>query len=253
MKNLLIGVLAAIILTISGYFAWQYYLQQHSVTVVFDNARGLQTHAKVWMNGVMIGEVRNVSLSPNGVDIEIYIHQQHWSGLTDNSLFVIDPSPNDNHAVIRVKKSEQEGKPIQPQQRIQGVNSLIMWNMSEFSGRMQQFINSQSIKELVNNLKRFHQELDDTIKDMDWNSVDEQIRNDIQQLSQEIDQAINSGQLQQRLDEFIERIENLKISLNKISNGEEVKKLVKSLERLAQQIQQQLPNQKDRLGTELKP
>lgn len=113
MKKVLVIIVLLVAVAAGVFGGWQFYQRQNSITVIFDEAKGLQPGAVVQMSGIEIGEVRDLTISEEGVDVSIRIDQSAKKRLSSNSLFLIDSTPEGGKpALVLVKDGAPGGMPL---------------------------------------------------------------------------------------------------------------------------------------------
>jgi hypothetical protein len=159
-KKIALGLLLAALVAAGGYGAWYCYRQQNMVTIVFADALGLVPDAGVWMTGLEIGKVEQVRLADDGVEVTVFIRPAARKQLTDKALFVIDPGLDKKTSpIVRVKAGPPGGGPLQGGTKIRGMNSLALWEVSDFPERLKEFMNEPQLKEGLRQLDELGQEL----------------------------------------------------------------------------------------------
>lgn len=144
---LILGVAAA-------YASWRIYLHSNSITVVFTNAQGVKPDTGVWMDGIQIGRVLDLKIARDGVAIGIFLPADVRDQLTDKSLFVIDNREDKGTGpIIRVKNLSKSGNPLIAGMRLKGVDSFMVWQLSDFQEKVKKILNDPRVKEDLNQLR----------------------------------------------------------------------------------------------------
>ncbi len=148
MKKFSIILLVLVVCSGTAYISWRTYLRSNSVTVVFANAQGIQPGAGVWMAGIKIGRVLDLKISRDGVAIVLFLPDEVRHQLTDHALFVIDPSGDGGQPpIIRVKDLSRTGHPLKRNMRLKGVDSLLVWQLSDLQEKVQRIMNDPHVRE----------------------------------------------------------------------------------------------------------
>ena len=224
---------------------WQFYQKQNSITVVFDEAKGLQPGALVQMSGIDIGKVRDLTLSGEGIDVSICLDRPARKRLSSNALFVIDPNPGgDKPALVLVKDGASGGLPLTAQTRIQGISSVTLWQLSDLSNQIGQMMDSPPVRDFVKNLKVFEQEMDEAIRNFDSDDMQKRLEKKISQLTEEFEQVLHETEAKQKLEQLSSTIARFKAGISRTGDSDEAKKLFHALDDLGRRVQEELTSRK---------
>lgn len=238
------GVRIVVLLAVAAacvFAGWQFYQRGSRIIVVFDDAQGLQPGALVRMAGIDIGEVRDLTISEHGVDVAIRLDRAAKERLTANALFVIDPNPDGGKpALVLVKDGAPGGTPLTAQARIRGVNSIILWQLSDLSKQLGQLLDSPPVLDFINNLKEVEREMDEAIRNFDSAAMRRRLEKNIAQLTREFEQALQETDAKQKLEQISRAITRLHAAIARIGDSDEAKRLGQTLDDLGRRVQEEL-------------
>ncbi|MFH2124111.1 MAG: MlaD family protein [Pseudomonadota bacterium] len=245
MKKVLGTIVLLSVVAVCVFGGWQFYQKRSSITVVFNEAKGLQPGALVQMSGIDIGKVRNLALSGEGIDVSICLDQSAKKRLSSNSLFVIDSNPRGGKpALVLVKDGAPGGMPLVAQTRIQGVNSTMLWQLSDFSNKIEQMMDSKPVRDFVKNLNGHEKEMDEAIRNFDSDAMKKRLEEKILQLSEEFEQVLHEADAKQKLEQISSTITRLSAAISRIRDSDEAKKLGLALDDLGRRVQAELTARK---------
>jgi len=241
MKKVL-GTIVLLAVAAAGLFGgWQFYQEQNSITVVFDEAKGLQPGAPVQMAGINIGKVRDLTIAEDGIEVSIRLDRAAIKRLSSTSLFVIDANPGGGKpALILVKDGAPGGMPLTAQTRIRGVSSVVLWQLSDLSKQLGQLIDSPPVRDFVKNLNVFEKEMGEAIRNFDDKAMQKRLEERIKQLTAEFDQILHETNAKQKLEQMSMAITRLRAALSRIGDSDEAKRLGQALDDLGRKVQQEL-------------
>ncbi|MBW6479827.1 MAG: MCE family protein [Bacteroidales bacterium] len=155
MKKLGIAALCLVIIAVVVVSVWFGYKQHNSITIVFAEAYGISSGASVLMNGVVIGNVKNIKLASDGVEVIIVLNQNVREYLTTNALFAIDPGvDNGSLPVVRVKAGQAGGAPLAQNARLKGMNSFVLWQVTDIPQKINDFINDPHLQNSLQQIEK---------------------------------------------------------------------------------------------------
>lgn len=244
MKNVL-GTIVLLLLLLAGVFGgWQYYQKQNSITVVFEDANGLQTGALVQMGGIDIGKVRDLNLSEEGIDVSICLDRSAKKRLSSNSLFVINSNPGGGKpALVLVKDGPPGGIPLTAQTKIKGINSIAFWQLSDISKQIGQIMDSQPVRDFLS-LQDNEKEMDEAIRNFDNEGMQKRLEKMTQQLSEDFEQVLHDTDTKQKLEQISNTLTRLSAAISRIEESDEAKKLSQALDDLGHRVQTELAKRK---------
>ncbi len=122
--------LVVLVVAVGGLVAWlAAQPARHRIYVQFKDAQGLKRGHKVLFRGVAVGEVTNVTLTPEGaVKTEVWLYEEHKSlihagatgRITQNSLVSVSGEKS-----IEMTNPSDQGSPIAAGTELQGVEGLM--------------------------------------------------------------------------------------------------------------------------------
>ena len=225
----------------AGIGSYMYYIEKNAVTVLFTDAKGLKPGTDVFMNGVDIGDVNDIEFENGKVAAIILFHWKYRKYITDNSMFFIDSDTDlGRPPVILVRNSEADAKPLAVGKRIKGVDSFLKWNTQAYSYKLKEFMESEQLNKMFEDLKRHEQDFRELFEESTLNEIEEQIREDLQQLAVELENALISKDVYKELQEINEKIVNLKQVLGNVQESEEAQELEEALENFKKRVQEKI-------------
>ena len=241
-----LAIIALLAVVAAGCFGgWQFYQKQNSITVVFDDAQGLQPGALVQMAGIDIGKVRGLTIAEDGIEVSIRLDRTAKKRLSANALFVIDSDPEAGHpARVLVKDGAPGGMPLTAQTRIRGVDSVVLWQLSDLSKQIGQIMDSPPVRDFVNNLKVFEREMDEAIRNFDDQAMQKRLEKKIEQLTAEFEQIMQETDAKQKLEQMSMTITRLRAAIARIGESAEAKRLGQALDDLGRKVQKELAARK---------
>lgn len=173
MRRILGIILFLILMVGAGIGSYLYYLEKNAVTVLFTDAKGLKPGADVFMNGVDIGNVNDIELENGKVAVIILFHWKYRKHVTDKSMFFIDSDTAlGRPPVILVRNSEADGKPLVAGERINGVDSFLKWNAQAYSNKIEEFMESEQVNKMFEDLKRLEQDFRKLFEESTSNEIE---------------------------------------------------------------------------------
>ncbi len=133
------------------YGGWLVYRYHYSMVVEFSGAKGLHSGAPVIKSGLEIGEVLGLKISPNGIDVRLFIDPSAQKLLTTTALFVIAPAAPGygNVPEIMVKDGAPGGLRLNYGAKIRGVDSVTLWEMSDLSKQLRQMLDEPPLRNFI--------------------------------------------------------------------------------------------------------
>lgn len=243
-KTLGIVVLLAT-LAAGGFGGWQFYQRQNSIIVVFDEAKGLQPGAPVQMGGIAIGKVRDLAIAEDGIDVTILLDREAQRRLSSTSLFVIDANPGGEKPVqVLAKDGAPGGIPLTARTRIRGVNSVVLWQLSDLSKQIGQLLDSQPVRDFAKNLNAFEKEMDEAIRNFDDRAMQKRLEEKVKQLAAEFEQVLHDADAKQKLEQMSLALNRLSAAIARIGDSEEAKRLGQAVDDLGRKVQKELAGRK---------
>jgi ABC-type transporter Mla subunit MlaD len=238
----ILGIIFIFIFMIgAGIGSYMYYIEKNAVTVLFTDAKGLKPGADVFMNGVDIGDVNDIELENEKVAAIILFHGKYRKHITDKSTFFINSDTAlGRPPVVLVRNSETDGTPLVAGERIEGVDSFLKWDTQAYSYKLKEFMESEQVNKMFEDLKRLEQDFRKLFEESTLNEIEEQMRDDLQQLAVELEDALISKDVYKELQKINEKIVKLKQTLENVQESDEAQELKESLENLKKKVQENI-------------
>ncbi|MCF6290962.1 MAG: MlaD family protein [Desulfobacterales bacterium] len=241
-KNVLItALIVTAILAAAGTTAFFLWPQGETFAVTFKNSKQLQPGARVYLSGIDIGEVKSVELVNGNINVTVRLAREHKGRIPRTTMFYIDTDQNaPKEKCILAKVTGRAGESIKDGDILEGTDSFLAWKMSEVADQVRDSIDSPQVRQLLQDLERFVNDFNEVLNDIDWDQLEEDLRQQAQSLIEDIDQAIRSEEVQQGLEELEDRIDRIQRALVEVGESEEARRLHEALEGLYNRLDEEL-------------
>jgi ABC-type transporter Mla subunit MlaD len=234
-------ILVAIIVTVGivGGLA-AYFLNRPSFQVVFADAKQLKPGDKIYLAGQIAGKVVKIEPQPEGtVAVAAHIDHKFQELMTTESAFFINQDPSIPHRmglmVRPARGSADRGRPLTPQDRVDGIDSLFLWEGLDVADHLRKITRTEPWQRLVREFDFLAQDFKKEIEQIDIGRLNQELQSNIKALSQHLKGGLQDGS-QQRIQELTREIEGIQQDLQRISN-QEAKKLLESVTRFKEQLE----------------
>lgn len=241
--TIIISILVIMALVIVGTSA--YFLRQGELfTVTFNNSKNLRTGAKVYLAGIDIGDVKAVEFMNGNIYVKIQLSSKYKGKIPRDTIFFINTDCNNSvEKCILAKVSNPISNPIKDGDVLEGLDSAVVWRMSEFADQIRDSIDSPQVRNLIQKIEQFTKDFNESLKQIDWDKLGIDIRKQTQALVEDIDKAMQSKQVQRNLQEIEKKIISLKNATRNAGESEEARRLQEALEGLYNKIYEELNKQ----------
>lgn len=241
-RNSVTVIIIAALLGAVGLTAFFSFQNDETFTVVFKDAKKLESGANVYLSGIAIGNVKDIDFDNGKVKVFIGLDKKFQNKLPKNSSFFIMPEPKEhNNKCVLVQISEPEVNDyIKTGDIVEGIDSEYQLKRLELSEAINEIINSESAKELAQNINRFAKDFKEALDKIDWNKLEEEIQKEVLSLAVDIDKALQSEEIKTAFEQIEEKINKVQNALQKVAESEEAKQLNEALENFYQKLEKEL-------------
>ena len=220
-----------------------YFLQGARYFLIFDEAKKLKAGDNVYLAGVDIGDVKNITLHNGTIQVEIKIDKKNQGQLTNNSRFFIESSSDEsNPSSILVKNLKPGGKPLLSNDTIIGISSYIEWHTLELSEKFKNYTDSDQAKQWKKYLAEQKEELEKKLNETDWEQVGQDVKQEFMELKDNIEKTLQSDEAQEMKKDIGENLNKVGKLLKNIGESKEANDLRQSLNNLYKRFEEELSN-----------
>jgi paraquat-inducible protein B len=241
-RNAVTAIIVVALLGAVGLTAGYFFQQDETFGVVFKDAKQLEPGANVYLSGVDIGDVKAVNLDNGKVKVLIKLDNKFRNKIPKNASFFIIPGHKEqrNKSVLVQISEPPTNDYIKAGDIVEGIDSEYKLRRLELSEAINEIINSESVKELAQNINRFAKDFKNALDQVDWNELEEEIQEEARSLSDDIDKALQSEEIKTAFEQIEKKINKVQNVLQGVAESEEAKQLQKALENFYQKLDKEL-------------
>ena len=206
-RSFIAAVIISLGLIVMGLVYWfEIHTNDLEISIVFDSAEGLGKDAKIVLNNVPVGEVRDVKTTDSGgVIVDARVYKRYREKVNSSSAFIIesaDSTPGLDKRQISVEVLKEDAPPFPEGAREEG-----------YSSRPQFFVRT-SKKILESAYDQFNDwlgEFQTGLKDLSEDERIEELKRNMRELMEETRRGAERG-----VEEFNKEVPRLREELNRI-------------------------------------
>jgi hypothetical protein len=245
MSRFFIGL--ALVLAVAAGGAFYLLQRETSFSVVFTDAKKLNEGDIVYLSGNPVGRVLTVSPENGKVRIGVHIDRKYRDRLTGKSTFFIgrDAAIPGHMSLLARTPFADKGSQLTSEDKVEGIDSFLVWSSLEMADKISGAIRSEPWQPLVQELGFIAQDFNKAVTKIDIDRLGLKFRSDIENLSNEIDKALQNHAVKNSLFNVQNQTEQILDRLKELGDSEESRQLQIALKNFQNRIAEEIHRQEN--------
>jgi predicted DNA-binding WGR domain protein len=139
-----------------------------------------------------------------------------------------------------VKNIRAKANPLKPGQVVVGTDSSFKWSAYDFAKGMNEFVESDQVRQTQESMRSYVEELDRQLQEIDWNQLGSGMQRRMEKFSRDLEEALKDEDLQNLRQEVEKSYQEALAALNRVQNSQESQELRESIDHFYRNFQKEL-------------
>ena len=244
-----ISIVLVFLLIIAGFVVsyYYFYLPSNTITILFHDSKRLVPGDKLYLKRICVGKVMEVKPEQEKVAVDLKINKKYRDQFTStNAFFIAQDEKIPGRQCVLSRTSVAIGIPLQPGDKIEGIDSFILWKGLDIADNFQQILQTKSMQKLLSDFDQLTANFEAVIRQIDLSKLQADIQSDIEALVNSIDHAIQKNDIQKKISDLKDQIDGLKKRLSNVKNSPETRQLETALDNFSNKLKEEFQSEKPR-------